>query len=266
MKLSETQSLFASALDAPDPNPAEERFAALLDGERPSAAWRIHVYRNGVKAARISALKEIYPVCLTVLGERCFKAVARDYVYAHPSLQPDLNLYGEDFAGQLGQALTLPGFEGLDYLPDLARLEWLWHGLYYADDDPVFDAQAFARDAAEDAESIRFQVSASLRLLSSPWPVAELWRRHRERRDWHGIEAGKGDRLAFWRRDLDRRLTCVDEAFFRLLSAVSQGRRLGVMAASGLCVDRLGEAMAQGWIVGYERTAEVDGAYGPDSL
>ena len=67
--------------------------------------------------------------------------------------------------------MTLPGFEGLDYLPDLARLEWLWHGLYYAEDDPAFDArlfaQDFARNAAEDAESI---VERATEVLQEAFP------------------------------------------------------------------------------------------------
>ena len=262
MRLAETQSLFASVLDAAKPGLADARFEALLhQGGARSAAQRIGTYRNNVKAARTNALKAIYPVCLAVLGEHCFKAIARDYVYAHPASGPDLNGYGEDFAEPLERVLTLPGFEGLDYLPDLARLEWLWHGLYYAEDDPAFDArlfaQDFARNAAEDAESIRFRVSASLRLLQSPWPITELWRRHRERRDLSGIDAGDGDRLVLWRQDLDCRLIRVDEAFFRLASAVSQGQSLGAMTTSGLCVDRLGEALAQGWIVGHESATET---------
>lgn len=253
MDLAEIQSLFAASLDAPHPPPAEARFTALLErGGGRSAARRVGVYRDGSGAARMNALEAIYPVCRAVVGERCFRALARDHVYAVPSRRSDLNHYGEQFPERLAHALALPDFVGLEYLPDLARLEWHWHGLYYAPDDPVFDAQAFARDAARDADTIRFRVSASLRLLASPWPVADLWKKHRAQDVSGPLEIGEGDRLALWRQGLDCRLEPVDADLFALLQAMAQGRCLGAMGASGLCVERLGEALAQGWIVAHE--------------
>ena len=79
-------------------------------------------------AARIEALRRVFPVCLAILGERSFSGLAREYVRDNPSRCPDLNSYGEGFANFL--AIHIPCIEILAafrYLPDLARLEWHWH-------------------------------------------------------------------------------------------------------------------------------------------
>ena len=255
MRLSEAQAQFAAALDAPLSDAAARRFAQCIKTRGGiSNLQRLQIYRDGTKAARMNALKAIYPICLAIVGERCFKGLARDFIVETPSRWPDLNRYGEDFARFLQPVSAWPAFTGLEYLPDLARLEWLWHGLYYAGDDPDFDAQAFARDAADDADGIAFQVSASLRLYESPWPVAEVWERHRERRDLQELRIGKGDRLVLWRHVLDCRMQRVDADLFRLMRAVSDGGRLGEMGRAGVAVDRLGEALSQGWIVGHRRS------------
>jgi uncharacterized protein (UPF0276 family) len=69
---------------------------------------------------RASTLAEIYPVCRALVGARFFQAVSTRYTLQTPSLSPDLDDYGADFARflcGLGPAATLP------YLPDVAHLE-----------------------------------------------------------------------------------------------------------------------------------------------
>ena len=123
--LAKTQEYFAANLDPIADKEQQQIFQTLLcENPSLSAVQRIEIYRNNSIAARMNALRDIYPVCKVIVGEKCFNSLARHFVLANPSLQSDLNTYGETFFEELHQTLTLPGFEEFEYLPDLARLEW----------------------------------------------------------------------------------------------------------------------------------------------
>lgn len=227
----------------------------LVEDGRLTAEARVAIYRNNTEAARINALKQIYPVCLAILGERCFRGLARDHIYAYPSYNPDLNHYGQDFPQTLSRFLDgldrsrRTDFDGMAYLPDLARLEWLWHGLHYCADDPVFNAQAFASDAAANPDNIRLIPSHALCLFESPWPIYALWRAHRECGD-APTAAGNGDRLALWRAGFKPHAEQLDNVMFELLSALLAGATLAALSNAGQGT-RLGECITRGWIVGH---------------
>ena len=247
--LARTQEHFAANLDSIADKEQQQIFQTLLhEGHSLNAAERIAIYRNNSIAARMNALRDIYPVCKIIVGEPCFNGLARRFVLTTPSQESDLNTYGGTFFAQLHLALTLPGFEGLDYLPDLARLEWLWHHLYYADDDPVFDHTAFARDTNLNAQSIRFHLSASLSLFQSSWPVSAIWRQNGE----NNIYQRSDDRLVLWRASLQPSIREIDQPLFDLLEAISQGLTLGELSTGGHDVERMGELVSERWLVGHE--------------
>ena len=255
------QQRFAANLETPSNTESNQAaliaFAPdLIDDGRLTAEARVAIYRNNTEAARINALKQIYPVCLAILGERCFQGLARDHLYAYPSYNPDLNHYGQDFPQTLSQFLSgldrsrRNDFDGMAYLPDLARFESLWHGLHYRADDPTFDAQAFASDAAANPDNIRLIPSHALCLFESSWPIHALWRAHRESGE-ASIAAGDGDRLALWRAGFEPHAEQVDNAMFELLSALLTGATLAALSNADQGT-RLGECITRGWIVGHQ--------------
>jgi hypothetical protein len=175
--------------------------------------------------------------------------LAREFAWRHRSRGPDLNGYGEALPEFLGMALDRrPALAALVYLPDLARLEWLWHRVHFSADDAAFDFVAFAAASERHAERIRFQLSHSLGLLSSPYPVLEIWQRHREGSETRSVAAlSAPQHLCIWRRELEPRVAAIDADCLRLLQQCGAGRGLAELDEA----ERLPELIAQGWICGF---------------
>lgn len=251
-ELAATLELFTRALDGDAT--AAAAFGHLV-AERPplTAAQRLAVYRDSSRAARIRVLEQVYVVCGAVLGERCLRALARDHVLARPSRHSDLERFGEDFDATVTTFLEEragPDFAGMAYLPDLARLEWMWHCISGGADDPGFDGAGFLRAAAHAPERIVLRPSHSLRLFASPWPVHGLWRRR-------GVPSAGGqdnvgpERVVLWRRGFEGHTEAVDDATFDMLQQMVAGATLEELAATAP-QELLAHAVAMGWVAGYE--------------
>ncbi len=250
MKLVEIQRRLLQGL--PPGAPAERQAAAcaLLDpGGSLEPGQRLSIYRRNISGALLAALESVYPVCRQILGEGNFAALTRDFAWRHPSRGPDLNRYGEALPEFLGSALSRhPASAELVYLPDLARLEWLWHRVHYSADDPAFDFAAFAAASGQHPERIRFRLSHSLGLQSSPYPVLEIWRRHREGSDTRTVAAlNASQHLCIWRQGLEPRVAAIDADCLRLLQQCGAGLGLAELTNT----ERLPELIAQGWICGF---------------
>jgi len=251
-ELAATLDLFTRALDGDDE--AAAAFEGLV-AERPplTAAQRLAVYGDSSRAARIRALEQVFPVCRAVLGERCLRALAREHVLAHPCRHPDVARFGEGFDETLAAFLADRAgstFAGMTYLPDLARLEWLWHDIRDVADDPGFDAPAFLRAAADAPQRICLRPSHSLRLFASPWPVHELWQRHGVPSD-DGRDSVGPDRVVLWRRGFERHAEAVDDATFAMLQQMVAGVTLEELAATA-AQELLARSVASGWVAGYD--------------
>ena len=64
------------------------------------------------------------------------------------------------------------------YLADLARLEFMVHAAYYADPEPEFDFELFEQRVLNE-EQVCFQLSPSLGLLASAYPIHQIWLHNR---------------------------------------------------------------------------------------
>jgi hypothetical protein len=126
--------------------------AALLDRGRaipgdlrsPSgspAGRRFDVYRNNVFVGLIEALERRYPVCMTLVGEDFFRAMARVYVELSPPRSPVLLTYGNDFAEFVE---TFPPAASLPYLADVVRLENARVAAFHARDAVPLSTEAMA--------------------------------------------------------------------------------------------------------------------------
>jgi hypothetical protein len=266
--LAETQQRLAAAID--DPAAAARLTPCISAGpagsqERSlSARERLTIYRESSRRARERTLEAIYAVCRQILGPRCFARLAADYIDAFASRQGNLNRYGAAFAYHLARVQShQPALATLAYLPDLARLEWHWHAIYYAADEPPLDAAALAQLARpEQAARVRLRLSSALRRLASAYPIAAIWLRHREGAGIAHIAAGDGDRLVIHRRDGRPQVTPVTPAVFGLLAALGRpstqaatlrstwSPTLGALAAAGYDLTPLPDCIAAGWISG----------------
>ncbi len=268
-RLAAVQRLLSAGLDG---RLAPVQAAALHELLAPSrvgqAAAALGVYRDSSRRARERALELVYPVCRQVLGARCFEAVAASLVRRVPSRSPDLT----DLAGALpthlarrpaalGPALGPQG--ELGYLPDLARLELAFHRALFAADDLPWDQAGFAAAVAADgAGRVRLRLGAAVSLLGSPWPIHEIWRRHRDRGATDAVPAGSGDRLVVCRSGYRPRVRRVSEPVLALLDGVRAGMTIGELSTAGHAVECLGGLIADGVIVGWGMGAGKPGGSG----
>ena len=239
-------------------NGDHEIMAKINAGSRISPRLALAIYRNNTRAARIRALQQIFPACQRILGDDAFRAIAGGYVRADNNGASDLNRYGGMFNRHLDglvAAERLPG--DYAYLADLASLEYKYHAAYYADADPDFDFDLFA-SRVKSGHPIRFQISASLGLLASQYPVFEVWQLNRRARSAHtgvpdhaDVQAIDGTQcLLVHREHYTPVVVPVSELQYRLLAAFADGRSLQAVIGEVDVDTHLPRMIANKWIVG----------------
>src|SRR5262249_36236259 len=76
-----------------------------------------------------------------------------------------------------------PPCRHLEYLPDVARLEWKLNAAAHADDFVPVDLGRLLGLDPDDAERVTFQLDPSLSLLASPWPIDAIWHANQREAD-----------------------------------------------------------------------------------
>lgn len=177
-----SQKLFSEVLDLKS---IEEGFAAekfnqiLKENDRLPGRVAMAIYRNNSIGARQQALQHIYPVIEKILGDQCFTMMTKDFVTAAPSLDADLNNFGDGFADFLVDQISIhSAFADFNYLPDLARLEWVYHAAYYAADDKGLSDLSSVSQPDEYDKTLYLICSSALYPLSTVYPVYDIWQAH----------------------------------------------------------------------------------------
>jgi hypothetical protein len=259
MRLGELQQIFRDALTTPDSHGDLVMRAAVAVRNTPGleAAEHVRIYRRAVLGTLTRALGDIYPVCCRLAGQRFFESMARAYVHQTPSQSPDLGDYGKSFSqfiADFSPAQSLP------YLSDVARLEWLWHRAFHAQDEAPLDSSAVS-DIPEAAQaSVIFRLPRSAALLASGYPVHRIWQVNQP--DWHGgstVHLDEGAAcLIIWRQGYDVRIDPLDEARWWFLTEVARGATLAEIAAQERAAQLptvLPDCVAHGWIAGFRYAA-----------
>jgi hypothetical protein len=157
-----------------------------------SAEDRLGIYRHSILGGISSALMGIYPVCTRLVGDIFFTHMVAGYLRKYPSESADMGDYGEFLADYLETFLVkINQHQGLKYLPDVARLEWLWHQAFNAAersidlsteppnglgcDEAIIPLSELANIPVEQQGRIVFKLQPSLGLLSSIYPINDIW-------------------------------------------------------------------------------------------
>ena len=205
----------------------QREFLADLYGEAPLRG-PLAVYRRNVLANLRDALGAAYPVVRRLVGDAFFAEAADRYARACPSASGDLHRFGESFAEFL--AAYEPA-RPLDYLPDVARLEWAVAQAFHAADARAFDFAALGAIAEADRGKVRLALQPAACLIASPHPIAAIWEANQAGRDGTPERTQGADRVLVYREAFTVRVRPLAEGEWRLLAALARGATLGELAA-----------------------------------
>ena len=220
-----------------------------------AAAPRLAIYRNTFDCTIANALRISYPAVLKLVGAEFFEGAARLFAHERPPHAASLDLYGADFADFL--AMFAPA-ASLQYLPDVARLEWAVNNALHAPDSEALDVCRVAAIDDRLHERIRFVVDPSVSLLRADHPADVIWRAVLAGDDAALAAVALEDgpvRLMVQRVTNSVEIIRVDESTFRVTAALVAGHTLGVALAStgdSTAAAVLADHLAAGRFVGFE--------------
>ena len=167
--LRELQKALSLAIVGSDHNDAE----AYIVPDGFSAAARLNIYRNTFVSTLTSALRITHPAVQRLVGAEFFDGAARHFIDRYPPQSAYLDLYGAGFAQFLEQ---FPPAMSLDYLADVARLEWAVNGALHAKDALPLNMAHLEKRSQSAQAGLRLIPHHSVHFVRSIYPVDVLWR------------------------------------------------------------------------------------------
>jgi len=226
--LRELQRDFAQTLISPH----DDAFASCLSGAY--GIERFHLYRLTVTGILGKALESVYPVCARLVGARCFDGLARRYLHDTPSQSGDLHDLGETFAAFL--AATKLAAE-LPYLPEVARLEWMYHRVFHAAGSLTLDTQALSAIDPVEYGALGFKLAPACGLLTARFPIHRIWAANQPGQDG-ALEIEQQDTwLLVQRRAATLEILPLAQSDFVFLQTLQAGQALAPAVAAALAVD-----------------------------
>lgn len=223
-----------------------------------SGQRRLQIYRNNVFASLTEALRDVFPVVARLVGEGFFSYAAHEYIVLHPSRTGNLHDFGAFFSSFLQEFQPA---QALPYLPDIATLEWAWHGVFHAADHPPLSLDDLAQVPPERYPALRFRMTPASRLVSSDYPILRIWQVNQE--DFAGeqtvdLDSG-GDKLLAVRPENQVVVLPLSDGEFELLNVLAGGDSLDRACEAALAVEEnldipsyLRAHVLSGALVGFE--------------
>lgn len=144
--------------------------AMLADGV---PAGRLDIYRNTFVAGVTKALRLSFPAVHRLVGDDFFAGAAAVFIARHPPRAACLDDYGAEFPQFLH---GFPPATSLEYLPDVARLEWAVSRALHAPDVASLDLARLQALLPEEQIRICFVPHPFVALLCLDYPVDSIWR------------------------------------------------------------------------------------------
>lgn len=217
--------------------------AAIADDDG-AAVERLAIHRNNVFTSLANVLAKAFPAVERLVDARFFAYAAHAFIQRHPPPRACL----AEFGGQFPDFLAgFPACRDLEYLPDVARLEWRLHEAAHAPAVAPLAPTALRGVAAADTPRLIFGLCPSIRYLASPWPVAAIWRANRAgSTDGAAVDlAGGGVPLEIRRRAGEVEMRVLPGDVFAFRQALASGLTLAAAAEAALAADpRFGLAAA----------------------
>lgn len=257
MNLQQSLSNFGAALSI---NATQTNNTGLTSTANLNAEQSLLVYRQNITGARQRVLEIIYPVCRAIVGANCFDTLARDYAWVKNIRRPDLNRFGNEFARLLETIVNQQSaFNGLDYLPDLARLEWHWHRAHFT---PIKQYENCVDLTQTNAADLKLVINSSLQWMQTPYPVLEIWQQHRLDQQPGSVNMPiEMVHLLTWRHQNTVQVEATISGISHLLELSAGGLTLGLInqdpaiVKSGI-ISQLPQMVDKGWITGFVREGD----------
>jgi hypothetical protein len=167
--LREVQRRFAAAVIGDDCEPVSAEVRACGTDARA----KLRIYRRQWHATFARTLGLQFPVIERLVGGEYFERLSREFQTLHPSRSGDLQHIGAPFAAFLKQRFSGGPYE---YFADVAELEWAIEESSIAPEAPAFDLQALSRVDPAHYTDLLFEFHPACRLVSSQYPVLDIWR------------------------------------------------------------------------------------------
>jgi hypothetical protein len=218
----------------------------------------LQAYRSNAHSMAERSLQAVYPVTAQLLGDRNFAALARAHWHAQPPVRGDLGQWGVQWPEFLAQH---PQLQDEDFLPDVARVEWLLH-LCASAADRSLDGPSFEQLALQDPDHLRVSLAPGCALLTSHWPVVSIIQAHQSHAPDLGqlrerMHPGQSETALVWRQGFKPMLRTADAQETAWLHALLQSLPLpdALQAAPGLDFNHwLTQAVQSGLVVGIHST------------
>lgn len=225
---------------------------------------RMAVYAEGYLVRIREALDETYEAVRQVLGREAFADLARDYARRHPSRDYNLSRAGRHLPAFLAEH---PLTRELPFLPDLAALEWAVSGAFHAFEQPPISSaelaslsEGTAGQAAQGFEVARLRFQPAVRLVSSEWPILDIWEQRKRPRGEVSVDlAGRPQRVLIFRQGVHVRCESLEPAQHDLLAGLLVGRTLGEACGELAAQEGAAELPLSGWFAGWVQRGLITG-------
>ena len=147
-----------------------ERVIAVDPCER--AIERLRAYTGGLPARVHDSLAQDYPALAHVIGSSAFHGFVHRYLRVLPAGVYNLNEIGSCLPEFLATDAVAVEFA---FAPDLARLELAVRIAFHARESAALDAAKLAGWTLEDWGEATLRFQPSLAVVSSPWPIRDVW-------------------------------------------------------------------------------------------
>jgi hypothetical protein len=191
-----------------------------------SAKGLMGIYRESSIGNIITPMQLTYPVVERLVGEDFFRMSCRKFTETHWPKTGNMDDYGSEFAEFLEQFKPA---QSIPYLPDVARLEWLYHESSIADDMESCDWTEFSTLSADDVADVSIHLHPSVRLFSSPYPVMKIWQMNQENADQNeelDLDNEGRDSVLILRANFKPSLHNIDSSEIILLQSLLEGNPL----------------------------------------
>lgn len=226
----ETQRSFRATVTGVD-----DAIAPQAHSAHGTLAQRVAVYRNTVQQSLIDVLASAFPAVQRIVGVRFFSALARDFVRSHLPDVPQLSVYGVKFPDFIA---THKRLSDLQYLADVARLEWARGESYFAADAAPLDLAGLAAIAPERLASVIFTLHPATRLVVSPHAIHRVWMVNQpDVVDVPAIDLGIAERVILTRPHYAVMVRLIAPADAAFVAALNRKLSLGAAAGEALSVD-----------------------------